>query len=169
MKTVFEFGLQDRDNINPEVESSKMSVRKTKQRKTVQACLETLPGVHVTAGELYEKLKQEGISVGQTTVYRQLESLVDEGIVNKYFVDDNSPACFAYIGGDGRKGPDECFHCKCEKCGRLIHLHCDELSGIASHLFSEHHFKMNPMRTVFYGVCEDCLRAEENPKRKSGD
>lgn len=98
-----------------------MSVRpkyKTKQRKTVQACLETLPGVHVTAGELYEKLKQEGISVGQTTVYRQLESLVDEGIVNKYFVDDNSPACFEYIGEDGRKGPDECFHCKCEKCGR---------------------------------------------------
>lgn len=51
-------------------------------------------------------------------MYRQLESLVDEGIVNKYFVDDNSPACFEYIGGDGRKGPDECFHCKCEKCGR---------------------------------------------------
>ncbi len=148
----------------------KMGVRSTyhtKQRKTVQAYLKTLPGVHVTAGELYGKLKQEGISIGQATVYRQLESLVDEGLVSKYIVDESSPACFEYIGEASHESYDECFHCKCERCGRLIHLHCDELAGIASHLLGEHHFKLNPMRTVFYGICEDCLRTGKNSEGKS--
>ncbi len=41
--------------------------------------------------------------------------------------------------------------------GKLIHLQCDEIEEMQIHLFSEHRFKMNPMRTVFYGLCEQCL------------
>ena len=46
---------------------------------------------------------------------------------------------------------------KCEKCGKLIHLHCDELEEIQTHILKEHRFKMDPMRTVFYGLCENCM------------
>lgn len=132
----------------------------TKQRKIVISCLKTLPGVHVTAGDLYRKLKHDGISIGQTTIYRQLENLVTEGIVNKYIIDENSPACFVYEESSGQKDTDPCFHCKCEQCGKLIHLHCEELAGIAVHLSDAHQFKINPMRTVFYGICEDCQKAD---------
>ena len=128
---------------------------KTKQRETLIEYFASVPGVHITAGDVCEYFKSRGDSIGQSTVYRQLESLVDEGVINKYIIDGNSPACFEYVGG---KHVDEiCFHCKCEKCGRLIHLHCDELSEISEHLYQEHHFRLNPMRTVFYGVCDDCM------------
>jgi Fur family ferric uptake transcriptional regulator len=53
-----------------------------------------------------------------------------------------------------------CYHCKCEVCGKLIHLHCEEIKELQAHLFREHHFQLNPMRTVMYGICEDCLKAQ---------
>ena len=62
-----------------------------------------------------------------------------------------------YTGRDDPQDGKVCFHCKCEKCGRLIHLKCEELSGIAGHLYSEHHFSLDPKRTVFYGICEKCI------------
>ncbi len=130
---------------------------KTKQREMLIEYLESVPGVHITAGEVCEYLKKKGASIGQSTVYRQLESLVDEGLLNKYIVDGSSPACFEYAGAEGHADAELCFHCKCEKCGRLIHLHCDEIEVMQMHLFSEHQFKMDPLRTVFYGLCEQCM------------
>ena len=49
-----------------------------------------------------------------------------------------------------------CFHCKCEKCGKLIHLECTELSLIGEHLREEHGFSIDHARTVFYGTCNEC-------------
>ena len=128
---------------------------RTRQREILVGYFESRPGHHITAGDVCEYCKEQGVSVGQSTVYRQLESLVDEGIINKYIIDGNSPACFEFAG----KHEDEtqiCFHCKCEKCGKLIHLHCDELEEIQRHLREEHGFLMDPRRTVFYGICESC-------------
>jgi len=129
---------------------------KTKQRETLIGYFESRPGQHITAGEVCEFCREQGTGVGQSTVYRQLESLVDEGIINKYTIDVNSPACFEYAGKHDETG-QTCFHCKCEKCGKLIHLHCDELEEIQSHLGREHHFRLDPRRTVFYGLCEECM------------
>ena len=131
---------------------------KTKQREMLLGYFETVPGIHVTAADVCDYLKAQGASIGQSTVYRQLENLVDEGIIKKYIIDGNSPACFEYVDRQMTCG-EECFHCKCEKCGKLIHLHCEELVQIRSHLKEEHHFTLDPLRTVFYGLCEDCAAA----------
>lgn len=130
---------------------------KTKQRDVLLKYLETVPGIHITANDVYEYFKANGTPIGQATIYRQLEKLVDEGIINKYIFEAGTPACFEYIGTDEHNESEICFHCKCEQCGKLIHLHCDELNEISAHLYNEHHFKLNPMRTVFYGLCEDCI------------
>lgn len=130
---------------------------KTKQKEILLGYLETVPGVHITAGDVCEYFRERGTPIGQSTIYRQLESLVDEGIINKYIIDSGSPACFEYVGADSHEDAEICFHCKCEKCGRLIHLRCDELEGVQAHLLSEHSFKIDPVRTVFYGLCERCI------------
>ena len=51
------------------------------------------------------------------------------------------------------------FHLKCEKCGTLIHLECHDLEQLSSHLMAEHGFALDPFRTVFYGLCENCRLA----------
>ena len=129
---------------------------KTKQREILIKYLESVGGAHITASDVCGYFKEQGATIGQSTVYRQLESLVDEGIINKYIIDVNSPACFEYVGPDTHSNGETCFHCKCEKCGRLIHLKCEELCEIQGHLRSEHHFMLDPKRTVFYGVCDKC-------------
>ncbi|MBR1854292.1 MAG: transcriptional repressor [Lachnospiraceae bacterium] len=129
---------------------------RTKQREILLEYLKRMTGVHITVKDACEYLEEQGTPVGQTTVYRQLERMVDEGLVNKYIIDGIAPACFEYIADEEQGEKEVCFHCKCEKCGKLIHLHCDEMQGIKEHLFKEHAFQMDPLRTVFYGVCAEC-------------
>ena len=128
---------------------------KTKQKETLLRYLETIPGVHVTAADLCRHFREQGVEIGQATIYRQLERLVEEGIINKYIIDGNSPACFEYVGAESHEA-ESCFHCKCESCGKLFHLHCEELEEMQIHLYEGHRFKLDPMRTVFYGRCEQC-------------
>ncbi|NLE13280.1 MAG: transcriptional repressor [Clostridiales bacterium] len=130
---------------------------KTKQRELLLCYLETVRGVHITAGDVCEYFREQGATIGQSTVYRRLEGLVDEGLVNKYVIDVNGPACFEYVGADSHADAESCFHCKCEKCGKLIHLRCDEIEELQTHMYDEHRFKLNPKRTVFYGLCEKCV------------
>jgi len=129
---------------------------KTKQKEELVNFLETMPGKHVTVAEVCEHFRSRGASIGTTTVYRQMEKLVDEGILNKYILDAGAPACFEYIDKDKDCHERECFHCKCEKCGRLIHLHCGDLTEVEHHIKDHHGFVINPLRTVFYGICADC-------------
>ena len=129
---------------------------KTRQREKLISYLETVQGAHITAGDVCQAFSREGSAIGQATVYRQLESLVEEGILNKYIIDEKSPACFEFVQPKSHRGPGTCFHCKCEKCGKLIHLHCEELDEIQGHLLGEHGFQLDPRRTVLYGLCEGC-------------
>lgn len=129
---------------------------KTRQRDILIKFVSSYPGVHFTAGDVCEYMKAQGEPIGQSTVYRRLENLVDEGILNKYVLDSTGPACFEYVGEGGHAEGAACYHCKCEKCGKLIHLHCEEIQAIQDHLMKEHRFRMDPKRTVFYGLCDQC-------------
>mgnify|MGYP000319187157 FL=1 len=87
---------------------------KTKQMTEILTYLKSVQGQHVTVNDIRRHFQEQGIAVGTTTVYRQLDKMVKEGIVAKYVVDEKSSACFEYIGGqdEGHHG----YHCKCEKC-----------------------------------------------------
>ena len=136
---------------------SSRSKYKTKQRDTLLGYLQKSPGVHITAADVCEHFKEQGAGIGQSTVYRHLEALVDEGILNKYIIDEKSPACFEFVRPESHRGPGTCFHCKCEKCGKLIHLDCSVIAEIEKHLLEKHKFMLNPNRTVFYGICKECM------------
>ena len=105
----------------------------TRQRSRLLEYMQAVPGEHFTAKDVCDYFQARGTPIGVATVYRQLERMVEEGLVNKYIIDANSPACFEYVDRQTTCG-EECFHCKCEKCGKLIHLHCEELVQIRSHL-----------------------------------
>ena len=129
---------------------------KTKQREELLGYLKTLRGTHVTAGELSDHFRTCENPIGKATVYRTLEQFVEEGIVYKYIIDAGNSACYEYVPEEEHDHAGMCFHCKCEKCGKLIHMHCDELKEIQRHLMTDHQFRLDPLRTVFYGLCEEC-------------
>ena len=129
---------------------------RTKQREELLGFFKKIPGRHMTAAEVCTCLHDEGIKIAQATVYRQMENMVDEGILSKYTADPSVPSCFTYLDKEGSCGEEPCHHCICEKCGRVIHVHCHEIDHLAEHLASEHGFVINPARTVFYGICAEC-------------
>ena len=134
---------------------------KTKQQDLLFSYLREMQGKHFTAEDVRAHFESKNISIGIATIYRQLEKFVSEGKIQKYFIDDHSAACFEYAG-ENCKSNAQHFHLKCEVCGRLIHLECEELNELGGHLQVEHGFVLNPLRTVFYGVCTDC--AAKNKK-----
>ena len=131
-------------------------IYKTRHRDDLMEYFETTGSDHFTVSDVCEYFRQKNEPIGTATVYRQLEKMVTEGILNKYIIDANSPACFQYIGSHEHCHEDVCYHCKCEKCGKLIHLHCEEIMSFAKHLETEHSFVLDPRRTVFYGICAEC-------------
>ncbi len=153
--------------INFRERMEKRTKYKTRQREMLLDYLRSSKGGHVTAADVYFHLKAHGASIGQATVYRHLETLVRDGVVNKYSFDASSPACFEYVHLAEHAENEICFHCKCEQCGALIHLNCEELKGIKEHLYAKHQFTLNPLRTVFYGICSAC--AAKNNKAKETD
>lgn len=131
---------------------------KTKQGDELRSYLASVPGKHITAADVCEYFHRSGKNIGMATVYRQLDHLVSEGVITKYNFDAGTPACFEYLGE--HVSASSCFHCKCHVCGKLIHMHCEELSAISSHMMQEHAFLIDPIRTVFYGICKECQEAE---------
>ena len=116
---------------------------------------------HPTADELYAMVRTRMPRISLGTVYRNLEKMVEQGMVAKYNVDGTSSACFEYLGAEEHCHKTSCFHCKCEKCGKLIHLHCEDVVKLEQHLMDSHGFRMDPCRTVFYGICEECRSVED--------
>lgn len=134
---------------------------RTKQGQLVLDCFLNNKGKHLTIEDICVYLREMGTPVGTTTVYRQVQKLSSEGIVTKYNVDSDSPACFQYTGENCKMH----FHLKCTKCSNLIHAACTYIESVESHIFSHHGFQVDNSRTVFYGICRDCLRNEKKSAR----
>lgn len=124
----------------------------TRQKEAVLACLREHAEGHIRAADIAVHLNTAGEKVGLTTIYRQLDKLVEEGTVKK-FTTEGSSACYQYVG-DGNCG--EHFHLKCESCGRLIHLKCRTFDRLSAHILEEHGFQSDPGRTTLYGICGEC-------------
>ena len=46
---------------------------------------------------------------------------------------------------------------KCENCGNMIPMACSHMEELYDHVLEEHSFQVNPHRTMFYGMCNECM------------
>ena len=132
----------------------------TKQKEKLLDYLINNKDKHTNVQEISAYLSADGSSVGTATIYRQLDKLVESGVVRKYNFDGKTGACYQYI--DEHEHCNEHFHLKCTVCGKLIHLECDHLAGVNEHIRSHHGFIVDPSQTVFYGICAECAETEKN-------
>lgn len=135
----------------------------TKQSNAIVEYLYGARDTHMTAAAIVRHFSAEAAEhIGRTTIYRHLERLTRDGVLRKYAAPGLSGACYQYAAGDCGAGiANEHYHLKCERCGTLLHLECDELPAVREHILSEHNFLLDTKRTVFYGVCNDCAAETE--------
>ncbi len=127
---------------------------KTKQKNFVLDCFKKHEDESITAQKLMEYLREQNISVGMATIYRHLSKLTDDGMIRKFTNDEGESATYRY--SDKKRDCKNHFHLVCNGCGKLIHLECANLSSLYSHILSEHNFKVDTEKTVFYGTCTEC-------------
>ncbi len=131
-----------------------MATYNTKQREYILEYIIDNSNRHVSVDDIVYYLHNKNTRVGKTTVYRYLDLLIEEGRVRKYA---GVPcACYQYVG-EGHKCSEH-YHFKCTKCDKLYHLKCNLLNEITNHVKEEHRFIVDNTKTVFYGVCEKCLK-----------
>ncbi len=123
----------------------------TRQKDEILQKIKEKGDLHFTAEEIATSLKVSGSGIGLSTVYRQLDAMVREGVLRKYLSSAGQSACYQSTGSCG-----EHFHLKCISCGKLEHLSCTHLDGISEHVAKQHGFLIDSSRTVFYGICKEC-------------
>ena len=98
----------------------------------------------VDANYLIEKLK-----VNKTTVYRQLEKLLTDGMIIEVEL------------GDGKKRYElkslaHHHHLVCKKCGSLEDIRLDERI-ILEEVSKKSNFKVEDHSLEFFGICVNCI------------
>ncbi len=126
----------------------------TKQRGEILSFLKRQSGSHVTAAQVHAYLQEQGNGIGLATVYRTLERLADDKIVNKYIVESQEAATFELAVGKHQQ--ERSAHFKCMGCGMLMHLDCQYIQQLQTHLMDHHDLAVLPEKTMFYGHCSSC-------------
>lgn len=110
----------------------------------------------ITAADIMNMMKENGLSVNKTTVYRNLDKLEAEGSLIKYKLPRSHVSYYRYASEN-----DECshhLHMQCLRCGRVFHLDCDFMDDIRTHLQKEHGFQLNCHDSLLVGYCADCQK-----------
>ena len=119
----------------------------TKQKDIIINCIKNHE--EFTINEIYEELKGK---VGLTTIYRKIDSLVEDNKVKKYIGKDNI-TYYQYLCECDK---DNHFYLKCDKCGNLEHVDCDCINELSEHINKNHEFEINKQNIVINGVCKNC-------------
>jgi Fur family transcriptional regulator, peroxide stress response regulator len=129
--------------------------RPTAQRALVLDAV-TSAGKHLTAAEVFERVRQRDPRVGYGTVYRSLHLLVEHGLIQELTFADQSSRY------DGRT--DRHDHVHCNVCGALFDVEVP-VALMARHVAEERSgFAISSHHTVFSGQCPTC-RVEARSSR----
>ncbi|MCR5740969.1 MAG: transcriptional repressor [Gammaproteobacteria bacterium] len=93
-------------------------------------------------------------SIDKSTIYRNLKYLEDEMVIHKIL--NENTKLYEYTLNDDCHNH---FHLKCIRCGKIVHLHCDDASKFISHINEEHDFLISEYMTTLYGLCKECQNA----------
>jgi Fur family ferric uptake transcriptional regulator len=129
----------------------KQNFRLTPQRKVILEELRKLAS-HPTADELYEIVRRRLPKISLGTVYRNLDMLSSQGIIQKLYVAESQ------MRFDGNTQPHS--HVHCIECGRVADVSADLDTAALMHNVNTD-FELMGYSLTFYGLCPECSRTSE--------
>ena len=105
---------------------------------------------HRDAEEIYFVLRKHGLYVSRATVYRTIDVLVKNNLINKLDIGDGR-ARFEY--NDKYIHHD---HLVCTKCGKIVEFYNDEIEELQNDIAKQHNFKLLDHSHQLFGICEEC-------------
>lgn len=106
-------------------------------------------GGFASAQEVYKLMQREGEKIGLTTVYRSLQSLVGENIVDVLRREDGE-AIYRLCGENHH------HHLVCKSCGETIEIEGGAIENWAKTVAAENGFRDIGHTAEIFGLCSNC-------------
>jgi len=121
--------------------------RNTTQRTTILQVVKEADG-HLTAGEIFERVRRRDPKIAYGTVYRSLHLLAERGLIQELTFADQASRYDARV--------DRHDHVYCTSCGLLVDV--DVPVALMARLVAEERsgFAVTGHHTVFTGKCPKC-------------
>ena len=127
-----------------------MVKRNTIHRQLVIAAVRFLAN-HPTAEEVYDRITMEYPDISKGTVYRNLNSLVESGLLGKVSVPSGADR-FDHI-------LSKHYHIKCTHCGNFMNVEdLDYFYDLDQKVGAVTSYKMEHHDIVFSGLCPECQK-----------
>jgi len=127
----------------------KEGLRYTQQRQEIWNELRS-SNEHRDADGIFITLQKQGLRISRATVYRTIEVLVKNNLIDKLDIGDGRSR-FEY--NDKYAHHD---HLICNSCGKIIEFHSDDIENYQRQIAKNNKFKLVDHNHQLYGICEDC-------------
>ena len=125
----------------------KKNYKRSRQRERILELLRGT-GIHPTASWLYDRLKSEFPDLSLGTIYRNLNILIEQGLIRK--IDFGS----TFDRYDANTLPH--YHFICERCGSISDLKIPIDDELNKRVELDTRYKAKRHRIEFYGLCDKC-------------
>lgn len=126
----------------------KKGYRLTPQRIMVVEALHSVES-HISAEEIFSKLKEKYPYANISTVYRTLELLKELGLAAEIEIGDGIARYHA-------REHSKHHHLICNKCGKTIELPEADLQPLTESLIARYRFKADMSHLALFGLCQGC-------------
>ena len=103
--------------------------------------------IHPTIKEIYELVKEKNSTIGQATVYRNVNKLVKLGKLRKLTIDSDNSRYDIDISTHS--------HFKCDMCKKIYDI-TDDIESIYECLNNKYDFNINYIDLNITGICKNC-------------
>jgi|WetSurMetagenome_2_1015567.scaffolds.fasta_scaffold63298_2 Fur family transcriptional regulator, peroxide stress response regulator len=132
-----------------------LKYKRSRQRERILGVLKSTNS-HPSADWLYHQLKKDMPRLSLGTVYRNLNTLIAQGFVQRLPIEDGIDRFEATI--------EPHYHLVCEQCGSVTDFSMPHPIGINVQAEKLSNFKIKRHRIDFYGLCSKC----QQPSSKGG-
>ena len=115
---------------------------------------------HLTADEVFERVRLQSPYVDLSTIYRTLVFLKQNGLIGELRL-EGGPARFEAV----RLGQEH-HHAVCSECDRMLEIDPADLKVLESILRQRYGFEINLVHLTLSGLCAEC--AASLAQRSSG-
>ncbi len=126
-----------------------MKARRTRSQERILILLKTLNQA-VSAQDIYSELRKTGQTIGLATVYRSLEALKLEGVVQARTL-ATGESLYTSTHEDRH-------HLTCLRCGNSIPINECPVHELEEQLQRSYQFKIHYHMLEFFGLCTQCQR-----------
>ncbi len=129
-------------------ERTGIGIRSTRQRTAVITALDELDEFRSTQ-EIHDYLRQGGVTVGLTTVYRTLTALAEADEVD-VIVREDGESVYRRCSGTHH------HHLVCRQCGRTVEVEGPAVERWADSVAADHGFTDVSHTLELFGLCPEC-------------